>query len=137
RQGFEGKLCRQLAQRGAQAIMCALAKGEGLGRVRTTQIERLGLWEDRGVTAGGGEPEKELRACRYVHAPKRDRTCGHAPPHGDGGVVAQSLVYCTGNQRRIGNHRIPARGLLEQAADPGADECGLRLMPPTSERKRE
>ena len=65
RQGFEGKLRLQFAERGAQAIMDTLAKGEGLGRVRAVQIEHLGLREDGGVAAGCGEPEEELGACGH------------------------------------------------------------------------
>lgn len=64
RQGFERKLHLQFAQRGAQAIVDALAKGEGLLRIRAAQIERLGLRKDSGVMAGCSEPEEELGACR-------------------------------------------------------------------------
>src|ERR1700687_5907726 len=86
-QAIERELRLKFAQRGAQAIVNALAKGEGLGRIRAAQIERLGLRKDGGVATGGGEPEEELGARRQVHAPQRDGTRGHAPPNGDGGVV--------------------------------------------------
>src|ERR1700686_100178 len=88
-QAVERELRLKFAQRGAQAIVNALAKGEGLGRVRAAQIERLGLRKDGGVAAGGGEPEEELGAWRQVNSPQRNGMLGHAPPHGDGGVVTQ------------------------------------------------
>src|SRR5215831_20577518 len=79
-QGIERELRLQSAKRGAQAIVDTLAKGEGLGRVRAAQIERLGLCENGGVAAGGGEPEEELGAFRQVNSTQRDGTLCHPPP---------------------------------------------------------
>ena len=56
RQGFERALRLPFAQRGAQAIVDALATGECLRRVRAAQIERLGLRKDGGIAAGCGAP---------------------------------------------------------------------------------
>src|SRR6266704_4433067 len=134
RQCLERDLRLEPAERRANAVVDPFAKGERLRRVRASRIERLRFWEDGGVAARCGQPEEQLRALRQVDAAEGDGPPRHAPPGWNGRVVAERLVDGTRDQLRVGDDRVPARGILEQPADHVAYQVVRRLVPGEGER---
>ncbi len=114
--------------------MNAEAKSERLGCLRAVKVEGCRFRKDGVVATGGSEPEEELGAFRQVHVAEFNGTLGRAPPHGDGWVVAQRLVYRTGNQLGVCNHGIPARWIFKQSADGVADQVIRRFVTGECER---
>ena len=109
-EAFDGDLRLELAEARAGAIVDPLAEGEVVMGVRARGSKRSGSGKTRRVAPGCGEPEEELGARREIDAAQRDRARRDAPPHRHRRVVAQRLLDGAGDQRRVGDDRLPARG---------------------------
>ena len=84
-----------------------------------------------------GEPQEQRRALGDLDAAERHRALRAPPPERHRRVVAQRLLDDARDERRVGDDRVPARGLLEQPADHVADEVVRRLVAGEAQREQD
>ena len=137
RQLGERQLRLELSEARAQAEVDALAEGQVAAGVGAVEVEGVGLGEDRGVAARGGQPEEELGARGQLDAAHARGLRRHPPPHADRGVEAQRLLDGARDRRRIGDDARPARRVLEQPPHEVADEVVRRLVAGEAQREQD
>ena len=128
KQLFESDAGFQPGQRGAQAVMRAVAEAE-VRPVAAAGVEDVGRWEAARVAVGRAQAHQHLFVRGDLDAVEGDRL-GRDPERGvrDWGGEPDQLLDGGGQPSGIGQQRLEPAGVIQQGHHPVADQAGRGVV---------